>query len=96
MTDLRLDYQLLDQIKTNLGNLAAEFESIEATQDGYNGAMGAPEIVSAMNGFAGNWTTHRQKMTASMRALQQMSEGTKEGFSMADDDLSRQITFGGK
>lgn len=96
MTDLRLDYQLLDQIRANLGSLAAEFESIEAMQDGYNGAMGAPEIVSAMNRFAGNWSTHRQKLVASMQALRQMAEGTREGFTKADDDLRRQIAITGK
>lgn len=93
MTDLRLDYQLLDEIRANLRSLAADFGSIEVMQDGYNSAMGSSGIVSAMDGFAGNWSVHRQKLVASMRALEQMAEGTKSGFTRTDNDLRQQITF---
>jgi hypothetical protein len=59
MTDLRIDYQLLDQVSASLGSLAGQFEHIQATQDGYNTAMGSDLITSAMDGFAGNWSIHR-------------------------------------
>jgi hypothetical protein len=93
MTDLRLDYQLLDEIRASLRSLAADFGSIEVMQDGYNAAMGSPAIASAMNGFAGNWSVHRQKLVASMQALEQMAEGTRSGFTKTDDDLRQQVTF---
>lgn len=91
MTDLRVDYQLLDQIDASLGRLAAEFGSIEAVQDSYNAAMGSPDIAGAMTGFAENWSIHRKKLVSSMQALQKMTQGTRQGFQGTDDDLSRQL-----
>jgi hypothetical protein len=52
MTDLRVDYQLLDQVYASLGRLAGQFEHIQAMQDGYNGAMGSADITAAMTGCA--------------------------------------------
>jgi len=91
MTDLRVDYQLLDNIHASLGRLAGQFESIQAMQDGYNGAMGSDAITAAMNGFAGNWSIHRRKLTASMRALQQKVDRTHRGFRQTDHDLGQQL-----
>jgi hypothetical protein len=47
MTDLRVDYQLLEAIHASLGRLAGQFEHIQAMQDGYNGAMGSDAIAGA-------------------------------------------------
>jgi hypothetical protein len=91
MTDLKIDYQLLDQISASLSSLAAQFENIQATQDGYNGAMGSDLIAGAMNGFAGNWSIHRKKLLDSMLALQQHAHGIKQGFSSTDEDLRHQL-----
>jgi hypothetical protein len=79
-----------------LRSLAADFGSVVVMQDGYNAAMGSADIVSAMNGFAGNWSSHRQKLVASMQALEQMAAGAKAGFSKTDDDLRQQIVLRGK
>ena len=91
MTDLRVDYRLLDAIDASLGQLAGQFEQLQATQDGYDGAMGSAAITAAMDGFAGNWSIHRERLTASMRALQQKVRDTRRGFSQTDDDLGRQL-----
>lgn len=91
MTDLRVDYRLLDEIDASLGQLAGQFERLQATQDGYDGAMGSAAITAAMNGFAGNWSIHRERLTASMRALQQKVRDTHQGFSQTDGDLGQQL-----
>lgn len=91
MVDLRLDYQLLDEVRTSLGSLAGEFENIQATQNGYNTAMGSADITAAMNGFAGNWDTSRKKLLGQMQALQQMVHGTRQGFGKTDEGLRQQL-----
>lgn len=91
MTDLRVDYQLLDQVYASLGRLAGQFENIQAMQDGYNGAMGSADITAAMNRFAGDWSIHRARLTVSMRALQQKVHQTHREFSQTDDDLRQQL-----
>jgi MFS family permease len=62
-----------------------------AMQDGYNGAMGSADITAAMDGFAGNWSIHRARLTASMRGLQQKVHRTHREISRTDDDLSQQL-----
>ena len=44
-----------------------------------------------MNGFAGNWSIHRKKLTSSMQALQKKVHDTRQGFSQTDDDLRQQL-----
>ena len=36
MTDIRIDYQLLDEVRVRLGSLVAEFASIQTVQDRYD------------------------------------------------------------
>ncbi len=91
MADLKVDYQLLDQTYASLGGLAGQFETIQAVQDGYNSAMGSDAIAAAMNGFAGNWSIHRKKLTGQMRALRQQVHAARQGFGQTDQDLSRQL-----
>lgn len=57
MTDLKVDYALLDQSETTLSGLVSEFENIRAQESAYDGAMGSGDIASAMGSFAGTGIT---------------------------------------
>ena len=92
MADLKVDYQLLDSIERDLGNLVSQFEHIEAQTGSYDGAMGSSDIVGAMGGFSGNWDHHREQMVGSMQALGQMVSSTKNHFRDADDKLKSSLT----
>lgn len=88
MSDLVVDYNLLDQTERSLSRLHSEFSNIKAQDRTYFRAWGSADIASAMEEFAGNWDHHRRKLLDSMQALGQMVSQSKSSFAKADSDLS--------
>jgi hypothetical protein len=92
MADLKVDYQLLDSIESNLSNLVSQFENIETDTSSYDGAMGSGDIVGAMGSFSGNWDYHRKQMLSSMQNLGTMVSQTKQHFQDTDTKLAASLT----
>jgi hypothetical protein len=92
MTDLKVDYALLDQSEVTLSGLVSEFENIKAQESAYDGAMGSGDIASAMDSFAGNWDYHRKKLVGSIQALGTMINQTKQAFDTTDGKLQSSLT----
>lgn len=91
MADLKVDYQLLDSTERTLSSLVSEFQHIKARDGSYDGAMGSGDIASAMDGFAGNWDYHRQKLVGSMQALGTMISESKDQFRKTDDRMAASL-----
>jgi predicted methyltransferase MtxX (methanogen marker protein 4) len=92
MADLKVDYQLLDSTERTLASLTSEFQNIRSQESSYDGAMGSGDIASAMDGFAGNWDYHRQKLVGSMQALGKMISESKQQFTKTDTKLAASLT----
>jgi uncharacterized protein YukE len=91
MADLKVDYQLLDSTERTLSSLVSEFQNIKAQEGSYDGAMGSGDIASAMDGFAGNWDYHRQKLVGSMQALGKMISESKDQFQKTDHHMASSL-----
>jgi 2C-methyl-D-erythritol 2,4-cyclodiphosphate synthase len=92
VSDLKVDYQLLDSTERNLSSLVSEFQNMQAQEDAYSGAMGSGDIASAMNGFATNWKDHKKSLISSMQTLGKMVSETKQQFQKADTKLTKSLT----
>jgi len=92
MTDLKVDYTLLDQSETSLSGLVSDFQNIKAQESSYDGALGSGDIAGAMDSFAGNWDYHRKKLVSSMQALGTMINQTKQAFTQTDTKLQTSLT----
>ena len=90
--DLKVDYQLLDTTEQTLSSLVSEFQNIKAQESGYDGAMGSGDVAGAMDGFAGNWDYHREKLVGSMQALGKMVSDSKQQFQNTDTKLKTSLT----
>ena len=90
--DLKVNYQLLDEAERSLSSLRQEFNSLQAQEQGYDGALGSGEIASAMDGFAGNWDYHRRQLVSSMEALGKMVQDCKQKFQSTDTKLKGSLT----
>jgi len=88
MADLKVDYQLLEEIERSLSSLHSEFSNIQVDTSAYDGAMGSGDIASAMDGFAGNWSDHRKNLISSMQSLGTMVSETRQQFKNADNKLA--------
>jgi len=54
VSDLKVDYDLLEASHKALTSLISEFGNLQASTSGYDGALGSGTIAGAMSNFAGN------------------------------------------
>ncbi len=92
MSDLKVDYNLLEQSEKSLSSLVSEFQNIKAQEGSYDGAMGSGDIASAMDSFAGNWDYHRKKLVSAIADLGKMVSETLQGFQKVDTELQTDLT----
>lgn len=92
MPDLRVDYSLLEASHKSLTSLADEFGNLQATTGGYDGAMGSGAIAGAMDGFAGNWSYHRNQLVANMKKLDDMITESVKQFMETDKKAAQELT----
>lgn len=92
MSDLKVDYQLLESIHSTMGGILTELENIQPQQGQYDGAMGSGSIAGAMDGFAGNWTYHRKQIIGNLQSLNTMVTETIQKFQQADSKLKSDLT----
>jgi hypothetical protein len=88
MSDLKVDYQLLESTEYTLSSLVAEFQNMQAQESGYSWAMGSGPIAAAMDGFATNWNHNKANLVNSMQALGKMVGETLTQFKCADAKLA--------
>ena len=84
MTDLKVDYSLLDQSQTSLQRIASEFGSCEATRDELAHVWGSHDVAGAMRGFVNNWDRHRGQLLDKINNVGQMCAASAETFRCAD------------
>lgn len=92
MTDLKVDYSLLDQSQTSLRRIASEFGSCEATRDELAPIWGSSDVAGAMRGFVNNWDRHRGQLLDKINTVGEMCASTAETFRCADLALGQVIT----
>ena len=95
MSDLRVDYSLLEASHKALTSLASEFGNLQATTSGYDGALGSGSIAGAMDNFAGNWSYHRDKLVANMQKLDDMITESVKQFMDTDKKAAQELTGNG-
>lgn len=92
MSDLKVDYELLSSTEKTLASLVGDFQNLESSTGDYNGALGSPDVQSAMGHFAGNWETHRRQIVASMQSLGKAVAAAKTNFQNTDAKLAASVT----
>lgn len=95
MSDLKVDYDLLEGSHKALTSLASEFGNLEASTSGYDGALGSGTIAGAMGSFAGNWSYHRDKLVANMQKLDDMITESVKQFMETDKKAAQELTGDG-
>lgn len=61
MTVYRYDLDELEQTRSGLSQLAADFESASSVRDSAEGAMGYDSLREAIQEFTDNWKHNREK-----------------------------------
>lgn len=91
MPDLAVDLGLLESTAGALSMLMEEFNNASKIVDDYQGDVGDPKLIGALNDFAGNWKVHRQTLLSSMQAVYKMATQSHKAYLDTDDKLARDI-----
>jgi hypothetical protein len=91
VSDLIVDYPVLERSEQLLARLNQQI-SAGAGGSAADSDWGFGGVVSAMGGFYGDWSYHRQQILGRMEALHTMARQSRQAFQSADDDLASQLT----
>jgi len=91
VSDLIVDYQVLEQSEQLLARLGQQISAGTGSSAAQGLDWGFGGVVSAMGGFYGDWSYHRQQILGRMEALHTMARQSRQAFQSADSDLTRQL-----
>lgn len=91
MSDLIVDYQVLEQSEQTLARLHQQIGSSSPSL-AVDSDWGFGGVTSAMGGFYGDWSHHRQQILGRMETLHTMSQQSRQAFQGADTKLASELT----
>jgi len=91
MSDLIVDYQVLEQSEQLLAKLHQQIGAGTGASVAEDSDWGFGGVVSAMGGFYGDWTYHRQQILTRMETLHTMTRQSRQAFQGADNKLASQL-----
>lgn len=94
MPDLVVDYNLLESTAGSLNLLIEEFKNASKIVNSYQGEIGDPNLIAALDAFAGNWAVHRDDMLSSMQSVYEMATKSHKAYVDSDDKLAQDIRKG--
>jgi len=86
LSDLRVSYDELLEIKKNFARLNREFNSCGANQDAMADAYGNGNIIGAMQEFVDNWDDHRKELVQQMEDAEKRVKEVIKKFKEADGE----------
>jgi hypothetical protein len=92
VTDLRVDYTLLESISSTIGTITPEINGMSADVSAYDYAYGSGDMANAMGGFANNWSKHKSEMVENLKNLQSMVQTAAADFQKTDTKLKSELT----
>ncbi|PGH49956.1 hypothetical protein [Streptomyces sp. Ru87] len=92
MSDLSIDYALLDRVRGNLDHIAHLMKQPGRDMEQISGqAMGVPELADRMDDFGDEWSYGIKKLTKFSDQASKALLKVKESFDALDKDLAKQM-----
>jgi hypothetical protein len=95
VSDLIVDYQVLEQSEQLLARLHQQVSAGLGASVAGDSDWGFGGVMSAMGGFYGDWSYHRQQILGRMETLHTMTRQSRQAFQGADDTLASQLARAG-
>lgn len=94
MADLKIDLELLQQLKEDLEAIAKEFTDADDFSDSVAEATGHDNLSSHVKDFAHKWNDKRKSMTEAVEGLQKSVAAISNGFTQVDAGLAKALEQG--
>ncbi|GHG23392.1 hypothetical protein GCM10018777_42540 [Streptomyces albogriseolus] len=89
MSDLTVDFSLLNTSAKQLKAIQKEFKELNEWKDDIESVVGARELKEAMADFIENWDDNRKRLLEDLENVGKMVEGTRNAFKGLDDELAK-------
>ena len=66
---LKGDLARIGEVAAQITWIGAELDRATMVADGYASALGSPMLAAMLHAFAANWSIHRRRLVAELRAL---------------------------
>ena len=91
MSELIVEYQVIEHSEQLLARLHQQISASTGASVAEDADWGFGGVVSAMGGFYGDWSYHRQQILGRMETLHTMTRQSRQAFQGADDKLASQL-----
>ncbi|MBC7596983.1 MAG: hypothetical protein H7288_24210 [Kineosporiaceae bacterium] len=91
MPDLKLDLELLQQLKDDLEAIATEFKDADDFSNDVADSTGHDQLGSHVEDFAHKWNDKRKSMTEAVEDLQKSIAAISDGFTQVDAGLAKAL-----
>jgi flagellar biosynthesis chaperone FliJ len=88
MSDLVVDFTLLNTSVKQLAAIQDEFRNLDEWKEDITSVVGASELKDAMKEFIDNWDNNREKLLESLETVGKMVEETRNAFRGLDYKLA--------
>ena len=92
MSDLIVDYRVLEQTEELMARLHQQISGSGTSSRTEDSDWGFGGVSSAMGGFYGDWSYHRQQILGRMQTLHTMSTQSRQAFQGTDAKLASELT----
>jgi hypothetical protein len=92
MSDLKVDYGILQETEKTLTSLHTEFSNIKTQERVYDSEWGSGDVEGAMHSFTNNWDDHRKKLLSAIESVGKLVSESVETFQKADGKLATSLT----
>jgi uncharacterized protein YukE len=89
MSDLIVDFALLDTSSKQLKEIQREFKDLDEGMSDIKSVVGAAALKEAMTDFIDNWDDNRERLLEDLENVGKMVEGTRDAFKGLDDELAK-------
>jgi hypothetical protein len=92
MSDLKVDFNILQTTETTLTRLHAEFSDIKAQERVYDSEWGSGDVKDAMHSFTDNWDDHRKNLLNTISNVGKLVSESISAFQKTDGKLADGVT----
>lgn len=92
MSDLKVDFSILQTTEKTLTSLHAEFSDIKAQERVYDSEWGSGDVKDAMHSFTDNWDDHRKNLLNTISNVGKLVSESISAFQQTDGKLATDVT----
>ncbi|MGA2829202.1 MAG: hypothetical protein ABSF03_24180 [Streptosporangiaceae bacterium] len=85
---LKADLARIAQVSRQLEQIAREFGQATTLAEGYEPALGSPELAGTLHAFAADWSIHRARLLADLEQESSLADTAVRSYHGTDEELA--------